>query len=831
MGGWFPLFALTDAVGFNGGRTQVNLNYLSLAGDYAFTNHLKTAEGWSPGDGSSDIVEPDILDDDGYPISITKGGVYTIFSIPTQSAVPGSYTCDWKGIGTIFCPNATSLEPGGSKTSATAAGGSFTFTPSATETRIQLGISAIGATRITDVRFYKTGDDPDKVFNQRFLDKLTELGVGVIRFLNWMETNNAQTSTWWTRRPASYVYYGNTELRPSIYCGPTSNSGNDYTVDAPAICSATGLAWDGVLRDKTTVIIKIVNSATQSGLCSLDVGGTGPLNIVDSFGYALSVDSYPIGGTHQSLATLVYSQRLNAWVKTGGDSASGRQGLNNGIPPELMLQLCTELGAHPYYTYPFHTLDDTPTDFISSHAAYNAANQPAWMKPKYEGPNETWNLANTVACTLTRLACQSQAVLNGATVAGGVWAADPFSVSSGVYPSPAGGAGHTDFVLSTTGNEFSVGSNVALTGFPGATWWEALNNKTALVTAINVDGNANKITVNVAPPFADASAPTGGALTPVVLDIHNWYGEVLSKLGQMVSAAYSADRSKYHVICGVQTTTGPTTGGTAESNPRLASTSYVVRSAPSGFTATRAADWATGICTAQYFNGLPDSDPSVTAWRDAYAGVTFTGSISGTTLTISDTPRGTVKVGLTIQGIGADGAAVSPGTVITGGSGSTWTVNNSQTVAEMPMTGGDDMQAPLDYVDTCTVLENSASSLPALAILYSNWKDWAQGFGIQYMIGYEGGWSPDFINQGSSDFDRFKAASKYAPNLQTYLTTVFNSFVDQTDEDFTAEFPSSYLVSSNAHVTGYINAIWSIGDDINQYPRSPQWAAVVAFNH
>jgi hypothetical protein len=61
------------------------------------------------------------------------------------------------------------------------------------------------------------------------------------------------------------------------------------------------------------------------------------------------------------------------------------------------------------------------------------------------------------------------------------------------------------------------------------------------------------------------------------------------------------------------------------------------------------------------------------------AGPTFTGSISGTTLTVSGV-TGTIAIGQTLYGAG-----VSAGTTITGGSGTSWTVNNSQTVSSEAM--------------------------------------------------------------------------------------------------------------------------------------------------
>lgn len=62
---------------------------------------------------------------------------------------------------------------------------------------------------------------------------------------------------------------------------------------------------------------------------------------------------------------------------------------------------------------------------------------------------------------------------------------------------------------------------------------------------------------------------------------------------------------------------------------------------------------------------------------------TFTGSISGTTLTISSLTSGSVYAGQNLRG-----ANIAPGTVIVSGSGLTWTVNNSQTVSSTTITSG-----------------------------------------------------------------------------------------------------------------------------------------------
>ena len=68
-------------------------------------------------------------------------------------------------------------------------------------------------------------------------------------------------------------------------------------------------------------------------------------------------------------------------------------------------------------------------------------------------------------------------------------------------------------------------------------------------------------------------------------------------------------------------------------------------------------------------------------WRiSTPATAVFRGSISGTTLTIASTSSGTIAAGQQVLGVG-----VANETVITGGSGTSWTVNISQTVATESM--------------------------------------------------------------------------------------------------------------------------------------------------
>lgn len=65
------------------------------------------------------------------------------------------------------------------------------------------------------------------------------------------------------------------------------------------------------------------------------------------------------------------------------------------------------------------------------------------------------------------------------------------------------------------------------------------------------------------------------------------------------------------------------------------------------------------------------------------AGATFSGTISGTTLTITTAIVGTIQIGQylsAISGIKSGASGVSNGTYITTGSGTTWTLNQSNNV-------------------------------------------------------------------------------------------------------------------------------------------------------
>lgn len=390
---------------FNGGKSQVNFNFVQSGGEFPFLNILKSGQAWSFFNNASAPVTPDMLDSNGYPTTITNTGLNTVCFAPTVTERPGNYIVMLFGEGTVICTGSGTL------TSSAGVWTRFVVNTNSSDGRIVFVIRTRGVSSyISNAAMFHADDEAKwlagEQFGTQFLAVLRQAKFGVLRFLNWQNGNTTNITTWATRKPLGYVFYSGYEARNSIYAGPTTNVGNAYSVSFPGFA----------LVDKSMVTIVFNASATQSGMCSLNVNGTGDINLLSQSASALSVagNSYPIGGDFHSMATCMYDATLNAWLKLGGDAASNSQGIVNGVPPEVMVQLCAEVGAHPYFISPPFAVD--PMTDYHTHLATFVKNYSSWMIPRFEGCNELWNtLFNQTGYANAKTA----AYISGAGWAGG----------------------------------------------------------------------------------------------------------------------------------------------------------------------------------------------------------------------------------------------------------------------------------------------------------------------------------------------------------------------------------------------------------------------------
>jgi hypothetical protein len=95
-------------------------------------------------------------------------------------------------------------------------------------------------------------------------------------------------------------------------------------------------------------------------------------------------------------------------------------------------------------------------------------------------------------------------------------------------------------------------------------------------------------------------------------DYHDPYGWAMTEIGQEVSGVFGGDRSKFDVICGVQTVGNP-----AQFQKRLNSDEWMAQAtAPAGYVKQPAKNYVTQVTTAQYFT--PPEDAGVETMQEHY---------------------------------------------------------------------------------------------------------------------------------------------------------------------------------------------------------------------
>jgi hypothetical protein len=814
--------------GFNGGKSQIGVNFLQIANDYAFMNAFKGAQSWTYVD-NSDVPAPDELDINGYPIAganaFSHGGVYTVFYVPLQSERPGNYACKWNSIsnfytgmsatvltsatftgsvtagvltagapsggtiqkgmqistiggiigdqitgspgvaGTYFVSGLTTAGSqsmtitGGSKTGSGATGNRFVF--STTDYRFVAGFSAATQTPSALQCFHVDDEaelDAGQILGKKFRENWAYMNVGVIRFMDWEPANTTNVTTWATRKPANYVFYAGSEYRASMWAGPTTNVGDTYTA------TLTPSGWGGLV-DKATVIVKF-NASASGDSATLNVAGTGAIVIRNWYGDATSSggNTRPVAGR---FASLVYDATLNAWLKNGGDVASGNQGLVNGVPPEAMLTVAIKLGAHPYIAQPYLSADPI-TDYMSSAATYFRDNGPSWMIPRYEGPNETWNSA------------------------------------SGFFATRYG--------------------------------WNKAN-----------------------------------AYWSTSQDTHNWYGKTVSLLGQSISAVYSDNRTKYQVLAGVQTVTACSNAscsvsGTSSSNARLASTLFVSSGpAQSGYTQSAAYNWVTHVAMANYVT--PTAYGTLQELRDGYAYVVTNAGNPSAQAALADAYVDTltgaaaafnlnyVKAGAQFWYTWAQGnwggSINLPLTAYEGG----YSPDYSNTVWTSPVTGATQANpCVLTLATTANPRSGSISGNPAvigMSISLSGVGGMTQLNGNTYTVTAVAGNSVT-INVDASGFSAFTSggtasyvnsplytntlrwASKFRPNLQTQITQLYTDMAAVP-----MVFPSQFnlagpSINNDTRLSGAVigaGQVWGLYDQsVYATPYSPAVESIRIFN-
>ena len=716
------------ASGHNGKRIMMNVYE-----PYPFLNCFKTAQPWYYGNNM--VLDPYLtpLDANGYPIG-KNVSVYTFFNIPPTSERPGQYVFKGNGSGNIRLANGHGNNMVAPK-NVTDSGSGWRFKfdiPLITDTQLYFYLNSTSAApnNIRNIVFCHVDDEATLaaggVFQTRFKSFMAYCGV--LRFMDMQNITGTNVVNWADRPPIDHYSYGNgynyVAYMPSQHCYDTATqtpggglNNLAYTITIPGfslvdkariICrfdkapgsagnlqmmtsitkssgagqpttiglngtpnfvvgqqifipyfflSAGGtLANDMCYQNPTvtnvdnirnTIQVNIdthlstgtFNASAQSYLrpiVTLSINGGTAIPIGNEGGLPQGNQVFSVAKS--KVSTLVYDATLGTFVCSGA-------GINGGWPPEICVQLCNEVGAHPWFCIPLLACDaqgNLPTlpDYTTQLATYSKNNLKAGLIPRFEPSNEIWN--------------------------------------------------------NTARRDYAV-------------WRQWKRNVSA------VGSGLSSSYLNV-------------------FDFNNWYGQASSEIGQLVSAVYSGDMTKYQIIVGWQLWGGYT--GTWVY--RLTCPVYYFLS---GNDASKYAyKWATHIAGASY-------------WRSAYYDGTYESS-QADLWAVSDPTTQAAIIDDYIQG------AMGPGD-------------------RKPYNGHNAPQG-----QTIPNVKGQFDAAYAFATSYTN-----NAGNVLKLTMYEGGFEAPWNGSGNLVNFRATASKSTSSYLLTYTQTNWNNLLN---EGVNAEFPSEY---------------------------------------
>lgn len=594
---------------------------------------------------------------------------------------------------------------------------------------------------------------------------------GVIRWLNYqygVKLNINNLSSWYTRKSRTYFSYSADDRRPELYAagGSTSLSGKIYSASAPAVDSVTGGAWAG-LKDKSTVTTLIAQGSWQSYVASFsttvpDITATAHNYIVgDRVNFSKFSDNAALPAE--------FAFQINYWVvssatntirlsATSGGTAIQATSLSAGTVGSnigLFLNVGTT-GSKPILnsTGNFVTEGSWPIsgDYRSFATFIYDQTLDAWMK--WGGDADYGSIG----------------IVNGA----------PYETELAVC---AAIGAHPYWVIPQMASD-------PLTDFMPNLMYYARQNKPSWMIPRFEPPNELWNFGFAQTVYANNKAIKYGWGA----DYHNWYGKVLSTLGQAGATIFGVGNlgTQYQILGAVQTPIA-VTGDLGNALPRFGAYKYVaggvaqspmsgpwgtitfaaVPASPSS-AAPSATQYVTGIATTQYYNsnsyyntGTQDL-PTLSA---AFLGTTFTAtSISAGTMVVASIEAGqTLANGRTVY--------VPDGTTFTitstpggGGAGSYGISNGTLSVPySQSYVAGADTTAPGKLADSvvntvvnATISGNSftVNSITSGATINLGLPIYGGTIAYASGVSIAGGTYPNFtLNYSSGDHSRDQTAS------------------------------------------------------------------------
>jgi hypothetical protein len=647
------------STGFNGGVTETNASNAQLGGVFPFINFMKTCQEIfylrppsDPAVPKNPILE---LDPDGYPNRIVPGtgGYGSVFSMPTAAEYADNWVLKWDGTGTVgllnFSFRVITSVPGRILFKRNGSDGSTCF---------QVNTTKPAPDHVRNIRLCRSIDeaamDAGAVFYPPHLAMMKSAKPGAIRSLGWGGgfdgTNTALTALWAQRRPAGYITYQGYMFNPNWFGGTTTSSGSDYT-----------LSYSGYSLADKSVVQLIFNASHNSSRFPLNwSASSGQPVLVNWPAHGLAVgNTVTFGDSIGPVPPSALNPGQTYFIRSVPDAHHFTLAASPGGP--FINARTTASGSMYGIVIPRININDTGLVPITT----GPTPVPTNVFLGYGGPSSGSSSSNvsTIEYDLTT-----------------GW----FHLSGGGLMNGGPPEVFVDYCAAVGANPWMVAPFMSVEPIQDyMPRWVSYAKKAypwmkPIIEPPNETWNGN------AAGLSTFYAHTlGYKLWNVQNDIHNSYGKWCSTLGQAISAIYSNDRTKYSMVCAVQT--GSFHGGVnTTQDPRLRSTLYVSVNGGSP-----AYNWVDRVCGANYYS--PARRYTCQELIDAYAwSVTEAGNPSAQSM------------------IANDYAA---------------TANN-----------GVDTIYTLTWVNSCFIhLKAWAQGMPA-------------GNTIAGIVCYEGGWSPDYLS-------------------------------------------------------------------------------------
>lgn len=605
------LLSFTGTQLFNGGKSQGQSEDAAANADYPFVNLFNGASIWQGTDtfNNNAAIDPTWLGVDGWPLAsalqtfnVSGNGVFLGVPIPPQT----SYTGTGNGNLHLFC-TVTSAGPtdtvqlainligqtpvSGSLTSTAGFNGTFeyVFTPQYLNSGANINIKKLnGTAHVTAMALVFNGQDrtdylAGKFFGQSYTSRLAQLGFGVFRFMDWLQTNAGNITTWATRKSLNYATWAGDEYRANLSAGVTSgNSGNNYMITIPG-----SYAWPGYTGgapvDKQTMHLRFnadaafVFNKVGSGLTVTSASPltfnwpSNPIVNGNPLAVATSGGGNPITGTAEDItyyAVNVSGNTFNVALTPGGSAISTSDTGGTGVSITLLASLDIGSGAIPIRSYQAQS----PTQAVQMPAAtLNSGAVQLWGTATYDAALNCWMLAGATNGK------QNQGLMNSVPIE----ASFALCKQLGMHPfwsiPPLALDPATDFVTGLAAYCQSNNPGWMIPRFePGNEVWNT----------------ATPITFYA---LGKSFAYWGSR------DSNSWYGKALSIMGQGLASVYGLGNlgTTYEVLCGVQTDVGLAPSGF---NPRLGSNLWVTQNQPSqsGYAISAGAGWTSAVLCATY---------------------------------------------------------------------------------------------------------------------------------------------------------------------------------------------------------------------------------------